>query len=162
MKLKYEITSKNVLKRQYYGIKDVPASNIDMSIDSYTYIVSTKESCVKILADFFDAPESKLDVESAKKMFSQINAEEITDDIVLMNICTYYNIRKDLFDEMICEIKKIDKIFEYHDITSVIVRKDIPYEANHLDLHPEIDIDYPFNSEDNEESYIEVKVSKYE
>ena len=51
MKFKYEITSKNILKRQYYGTKDVLASDIEKSIDLYTYIVSTKESCIKILTD---------------------------------------------------------------------------------------------------------------
>ena len=162
MKFKYEITSKNILKHQYYGTKDVPFYDIEKSIDSYTYVVSTKESCIKILIDFFDAPESKLDVDAAKKMFSHINVGEIKDETIWMNVCTYYNIRKDLFDETLCEIEKIDKLFEYHNVTYVTIRKDIPYEANHIDFHPEIKIDYPFGSEDNEESYIEVKVSKYE
>ena len=157
MNLIFKLTMKNAFKRQYYGYASIKPNDILLSVDSNSYVVSTLSSCKTLLKEMFDCPDNEMTIDDVKKEYELYVHSELTDEI-LNKIYEYYNIRRSLYIECIRELDNVNSIFENNNITSLVIHKDIPFEAAYFDIDPSFNKEHPFNINDIDEYYIEIEV----
>lgn len=153
----FKLTMKSSFKRQYYGYTSVKSNDILLSTDVNSYIVSTLSSCKTLLKEMFDCPNNEMTIDDAKKEYELYVHSELTDE-TLNKICNYYNIRRSLYIECIKELDNVNSFFENTNITSLVIHKDIPFDAAYFDIDPSFNKEHPFNINDIDEYYIEIEV----
>ena len=146
-------------KNQYLGLSDnVDRRCVKSSVDHQEYIVDNKDACIEILKQFIDCPDEIMTIASAAEEYKGLNPN-ISNDC-LQRICNYYNDRKKLFDDMKTEIDNIDKMFSYHRVNGIIIKRDIPFELYSFDFYGDIKDDkFSMEKSDLIEAYISVEIN---
>lgn len=92
--------------RVYSKFRDIYPNMDDVILykDNNEYEEIKDSSIEKILADVLDVPSKKLTEEQVRKDFETPSLPPISDENV-KGIASYYNRRKDLYDEIIGQIK---------------------------------------------------------
>ena len=157
MNLIFKITMKSAFKRQYYGYTLTKPNDVLLSIDSNSYVVSTLNTCKTLLKEMFDCPDNEMTIDDAKKEYEPYTDSQLTYE-TLNKICEYYNIRRSLYIECVKELDNVNSVFENNNITSLLIHKDIPFEASHFDINIDANKEYPFNADNIDEYYIEIEV----